>query len=134
MSRARIVKIFRKILPLDYCLGIAEVSYDKAFKRFPGNKLSWTDSKLRCHLFSCVAALAYHSLIRLWLKGQDKFTPDHAMQSMYNLALCLCWQSDKRKPFRMIEEPDSDQAKILQVRGYKIQNGVLPQFDTLFRD
>lgn len=86
----------------------------------------WTDSKLRCHLFSCVVALTYLSLIRLWLQRAGvKYTADHAMQSMRNLASCLCWQSDKRKPFRMIEEPDSDQAKILQVCGYKIQNGVL---------
>ncbi len=86
----------------------------------------WTDSKLRCHLFSCVVALTCLSLIRLWLhRAGVKYTADHAMQSMRNLASCLCWQSDKRKPFRMIEEPDSDQAKILQVCGYKIQNGVL---------
>ena len=86
----------------------------------------WTDSKLRCHLFSCVAALTYLSLIRLWLhRAGVKFTPDHAMQSMRNLSSCLCWQGDKRKPFRMIEEPDPDQAKILKVFGYKVQSGVL---------
>jgi len=47
------------------------------------------------------------------------------MQSMRNLSSCLCWQGDKRKPFRMIEEPDHDQAKILKAFGYKVQNEVL---------
>jgi len=77
----------------------------------------WTDSKLRCDLLSCVVALTYLSLIRLWLQRAGvKYTADHAMQSMRNLASCLCWQGDKRKPVRMIEEPDSSQAKILQVK------------------
>lgn len=86
----------------------------------------WTDSKLRCHLFSCVVALTYLSLIRLWLKRAGvEFTADYAMQSMRNLSSCLCWQGDKKKPFRMIEEPTPDQAKILKVFGYKVQKGVL---------
>ena len=86
----------------------------------------WTDSKLRCHLLSCVVALTYLSLIRLWLhRAGVKYTADHAMHSMRHLASCLCWQGDKRKPVRMIEEPDSDQAKILKAFGYKIKNGVL---------
>jgi transposase len=86
----------------------------------------WTDSKLRCHLFSCVVALTYLSLIRLWLKRAGvEFSADYAMQSMRNLSSCLCWQGDKKKPFRMIEEPTPDQAKILKVFGYKVQKGVL---------
>jgi len=47
------------------------------------------------------------------------------MHSMRHLASCHCWQGHKRKPVRMIEEPDSDQAKILKAFGYKIKNGVL---------
>jgi len=86
----------------------------------------WTDSKLRCHLFSCIVALTYLSLIRLWLKRAGvEFTADYAMQSMRNLSSCLCWQGDKKKPFRMIEEPTPDQARILKVFGYKVQKGVL---------
>jgi hypothetical protein len=62
----------------------------------------------------------------LWLKRAGvEFTADYAMQSMRNLSSCLCWQGDKKKPFRMIEEPTSDQAKILKVFGYKVQKGVL---------
>jgi transposase len=86
----------------------------------------WTDSKLRCHLFSCVVALTYLSLIRVWLKRAGvEFTADYAMQNMRTLSSCLCWQSDKKKPFRMIEEPTPDQAEILKVFGYKVQKGVL---------
>lgn len=86
----------------------------------------WTDSKLRCHLLSCVVALTYLNLIRLWLNRSGiQYTVDHAMQSMRNLSSCLYWQGDKKKPARMIEEPDPDQAKILQAFGYKIKEGVL---------
>jgi len=42
---------------------------------------------------------------------------------------CQVQQADRREhcrfPVRMIEEPDTDQAKILQAFGYKIKEGVL---------
>jgi transposase len=86
----------------------------------------WTDSKLRCHFFCCVVALTYLNLIRLWLhRSGVEYSADHAMDSMRKLASCLCWHGDKRKPVRMIEEPDSEQAQILKALGYKVEGGVL---------
>ncbi len=86
----------------------------------------WTDSKIRCHIFSCIVALTYLRLLTLWLNraGVD-CTPDSAMQSMRNLASCLCWHSGKRKPTRMLEEPDPEQAAILAALGHQVENGVL---------
>jgi hypothetical protein len=86
----------------------------------------WTDSKIRCHIFSCIVALTYLRLLTLWLNraGVD-CTPDSAMQSMRNLASCLCWHSGKRKPTRMLEEPDSEQTAILAALGHQVENGVL---------
>lgn len=86
----------------------------------------WTDSKLRCHLFCCVVALTYLNLIRLWLhRSGVECSADHAMDSMRNLASCLCWHVDKRKPGLMIEEPDPEQSEILRALGYKVEGGVL---------
>lgn len=88
----------------------------------------WTDSKISCHLFACIVALTYLRLLSLWLNraGVD-CTPDSAMQSMRNLSSCLCWHSGKRKPVRMLEEPDSEQTAILAALGYQAENGVLHQ-------
>lgn len=86
----------------------------------------WTDSKIRCHIFSCIVALTYLRLATLWLNRAGVVcSPDSAMQSMRNLNSCLCWHSGKRKPARMLEEPDPEQTAILAAIGYKIQNGVL---------
>jgi hypothetical protein len=86
----------------------------------------WTDSKLRCHFFCCAVALAYLYLIRLKLhRSRVEYSADHAMDSMRKLARYLCWHGDKRKPVHMIEEPNSEQAQILQALGYKVEGGVL---------
>jgi transposase len=86
----------------------------------------WTDSKIRCHIFSCIVALTYLRLLTLWLnRAGVNCTPDSAMQSMRNLASCLCWHSGKRKPIRILEEPDPEQAAILAALGHQVANGVL---------
>lgn len=86
----------------------------------------WTDSKISCHLLSCVVALTYLRLIALWLKRAGlSISVDRAMQSMRDLSSCLCWQGKQRKPVRLIEEPDKSQAEILRVLGFKVARGVL---------
>jgi transposase len=88
----------------------------------------WTDSKIRCHIFSCIIALTYLRLMTLWLnRAGVMVTADRAMQSMRNLSSCLCWQKDKKKPSRMLEEPDEEQATILRAFGYQVENGVLQE-------
>ncbi len=56
--------------------------------------------------------------------GLDMST-DRVMQSMRNLSSCMCWHNGQRKPVRMLEEPDPEQAEILAALGYEIKSGVL---------
>jgi transposase len=88
----------------------------------------WTDSKIRCHIFSCMIALTYLRLMTLWLnRAGVTLSADKTMQAMRNLSSCLCWSKGQKKPSRVIEEPDEEQAAILRAFGYKIENGVLQE-------
>ena len=86
----------------------------------------WTDSKIRCHILSCIVALAYLRLLesRLSQAGLN-ITAKRAMDVMRTLHSCLVWQPSQRKPRRIIEEPDQLQVKILQAFGLEIMSGVL---------
>ncbi len=86
----------------------------------------WTDSKIRCHILTCVAALCYLRLIELKLaKANIQMSAASVMASMKRLHSCLCWKAGKNKPVRMLEEPSEQQGQILQAFGYEITNGVL---------
>ena len=88
----------------------------------------WTDSKIRCHIFTCIAALALLRIIELRLRkaGVD-ITARTAMKSMHRLHSCLIWLPGKRKAVRMLEEPDDTQAEIMRAFGWKIAGGVLQE-------
>jgi transposase len=86
----------------------------------------WTDSKIRCHFLSCIIALAYLRLVELKLEDAGiHMTAQRAMDLMRNLHSCLCWNGEKEKALRMIEEPSPEQAKILAAFGYEVTRGVL---------
>ncbi len=86
----------------------------------------WTDSKIRCHIFTCVAALTFLRLIELRLRRAGlPITAKSAMQSMRQLHSCLIYMPKKRKALRMIEEPDELQAQIIKAFGGKVADGVL---------
>jgi transposase len=86
----------------------------------------WTDGKIRCHIFTCMAALAYLRILENRLAGAGiAQTASAAMKSMRNLHSCLCWYAGRSKPQRMIEEPSENQAAILEAFGHKIAGGVL---------
>ncbi len=86
----------------------------------------WTDGKIRCHIFTCMAALTYLRILenRLAQAGIAQ-TASAAMESMRNLHSCLCWYARKSKPQRMIEEPTESQSAILKAFRHKITSGVL---------
>jgi transposase len=86
----------------------------------------WTDGKIRCHIFTCMAALAYLRILenRLARAGIAQ-SASAAMESMRSLHSCLCWYAGKSKPQRVIEEPTENQSAILKAFGYKIVGGVL---------
>jgi transposase len=86
----------------------------------------WTDSKIRCHILTCVAALTYLRLIELELhRAGLAITAQTAMEQMRKLHSCLCWTASKRRADRIIEDPTELQAQILAAFGYKVTGGVL---------
>jgi transposase len=88
----------------------------------------WTDSKIRCHIFTCIASLALLRLVELRLhRAGLKMTAKVAMKQLQRLQSCLIWLPGKKKPERMIEEPDSTQEKILAAFGWKVSGGVLQE-------
>ena len=88
----------------------------------------WTDSKIRCHIFTCVAALALLRIIEIRLRRAGlNITAKSAMQQMHHLHSCLTWLPGKRKATRILEEPDDTQAEVLKAFGWKIISGVLQE-------
>jgi transposase len=86
----------------------------------------WTDSKIRCHIFSCIVALAYLRRIELQLqRAKVKMSAAEAMDEMHRLHSCLIWEKGQRNAERMLEEPTKKQADILKAFGFKVANGVL---------
>ena len=80
--------------------------------------------KIRCHFLSCIIALAYLQLFELKLEDAGiHMTSQRAMDLMRNLHPCLCWNGEKEKALRMIEEPSPEQAKILAALGYEVRVG-----------
>ena len=86
----------------------------------------WTDSKIRCHILTCVIALAYLRLIEIRLQRSGvPMTAATVMQQMHRLHSCLCWSGSASKPQRIIEEPTEVQAQIMRAFGYQIASRVL---------
>lgn len=86
----------------------------------------WTDGKIRCHILTCVIALAYLRLIELRLQRSGiPMTAATAMQKLHRLHSCLCWSASAAKPERIVEEPTETQAQILRAFGFEIASGVL---------
>ena len=86
----------------------------------------WTDGKIRCHILTCVMALTYLRLIEIRLRRAGlNLSAAETMEQMQKLHSCLCWESGKSKPVRMIEEPTENQAAIIRAFGYEVSRGVL---------
>ena len=86
----------------------------------------WTDGKIRCHILTCVIALTYLRLIEIRLRRAGlKLSAAETMEQMQKLHSCLCWESGKGKPIRMIEELTETQAAIMGAFGYEVSRGVL---------
>ena len=89
----------------------------------------WTDSKIRCHLFTCVVAMTY--LRRIELKLADagvQRTAADVMEDMRRLHQVLSMKKGERKPRRRLETPSKTQAEVLSAFGYRVDaSGVLQQ-------
>lgn len=81
----------------------------------------WTDSKLRCHLFTCVVAMTYLRLIELQLaQAGIQRTAQQVMEDMHHLHSVVTMQSLRSRPVRKLEQPTKTQAEVLKAFGYKI--------------
>ncbi|MCL7489351.1 MAG: IS1634 family transposase [Desulfobulbaceae bacterium] len=86
----------------------------------------WTDSKIKCHVFTCIAAYALLRLLEIKLRRADStLTAQAAMKQMSQLHSVLIWLPKRKTPERMIEEPDEEQAQILGAFGWEIKGGAL---------
>lgn len=87
----------------------------------------WTDSKIRCHLFTCVVAMTY--LRRLEIKLQRsgaKLTASKAISELRYLHSVLTIGDGRSKPQRRIETPTKTQAGVLSALGVQVDaSGVL---------
>jgi transposase len=84
----------------------------------------WTDSKIRCHILSCIIALCYLRLTEIRLKRSGcPMSAATAMENMHRLHSCLLWSAGKGMPTRMIEEPTEIQARILKAFGHAVTAG-----------
>lgn len=110
---------------------------EEAFRKAKGDRLisvspirHWTDSKMRCHILSCIMAEVYLRLIELKLaEAGCHRTADVVMRSMHELHSSLCWVRGQKTPQRMIEEPDELQSSILAAFGYKVAEGRMLPLD-----
>jgi transposase len=84
----------------------------------------WTDSKIRCHILTCVITLCYLRLVEIRLKRAEcAMSAATAMENMHHLHSCLMWSAGKAKPRRMIKEPTEIQARILKAFGHVVAAG-----------
>jgi transposase len=84
----------------------------------------WTDSKIRCHLFTCVAAMTYLRRIELKLQshGMNR-TAEDVMEDMSQLHSIMVIRDGRSEPKRKLEEPTKTQAEVLSVFGYRVDAG-----------
>ena len=87
----------------------------------------WTDSKIRCHLFTCVVALTYLRRVELKLASAGiNRTAENVMNDMQHLHSVLSLPKGSRKPVRRLEAPTKTQSEVLSAFGYRIDDsGVL---------
>jgi transposase len=84
----------------------------------------WTDSKIRCHLFTCVVAMTYLRRIELRLAAAGiKRTAADVVEDMGKLQQALTMRKESCKPERRIETPGKTQAEVLSAFGYSVDAG-----------
>jgi len=84
----------------------------------------WTDSKIRCHLLSCVIALTYLRRLELRLQKQGiKRTANDVMEDLHKLHSVLLIDGRTRKPRRVLEQPSKTQSEVLHALGYQVNAG-----------
>jgi transposase len=84
----------------------------------------WTDGKIRCHIFTCIAAMTY--LRKLELRLSEKgihCTAEDVMKDMSRLHSIMVMRDGRSEPVRKLEQPTKTQAEVLSALGYRIDAG-----------
>jgi transposase len=87
----------------------------------------WTDSKIRCHLFTCVVAMTYLRRIELKMAAVGgKRSIEEIMDDMRHLHYVLSVKKGNRTPGRRLETPSKTQSEVLSAFGHHVdESGVL---------
>lgn len=87
----------------------------------------WTDSKIRCHLFTCVVAMTYLRRLELRLSSAGiNRTAEDVMDDMKHLHSVLTLNKGAIKPIRRLETPTKTQSEVLSALGHRVDDsGVL---------
>ena len=91
----------------------------------------WTDSKVRCHLLTCVIALTMSRLLELQMEpifGQ--VSAEKIIEEMRVLRSLLVWHPGKKKPRQQLEEPTAMQNDVLKALGYVVDESWVLQHRT----
>lgn len=115
------------------CASLDRYMVEKAFRQSKDDDLvgvmplrHWTDGKIRCHLLTCIVALAYLRLLEIRLQRAGlMITARQAIEEMQKLHSCLCWSDGRSAPKRMLEELTPMQADIVAALGFEPVGGVL---------
>jgi hypothetical protein len=85
----------------------------------------WTDSKIRIHLFVCVAALTYLTLLCQRLaEAEINMTPTEAIEELRTLRTAIYFSDSENKLKRVLEEVNPRQAAILEVFGFQVEDNL----------
>lgn len=84
----------------------------------------WTDSKIRCHMFTCVVALTYLRRLELRLAsaGVNRTAVD-VMDDMSHFNSVLLLPAGAKKPRRRLETPSKTQNEVLRALGWRVNAG-----------
>jgi transposase len=81
----------------------------------------WTDSKIRCHLLSCVIAMAALRLLELKVGGG--LSGRTIMEEMHSLHRVITLYPRARAPRLRLDDPSPLQEQILGALGYRVRDG-----------
>lgn len=83
----------------------------------------WTDSKIRCHLLTCVIALTMSRLLELKMEPVlGRMSTEKIIAEMRALRFLLVWYPKKKKPQQQLEEPTAMQNDVLKALGYGVDD------------
>ena len=83
----------------------------------------WTDSKIRCHLLTCIIALTMRRLLELQVESAiDRVSAEKIIEEMRALRSLVIWYPGSKKPRQQLEEPTSLQNEVIKAFGYAVDD------------